>query len=131
MEQTDVGYTSFLVTNPLRPTGPAAQLFIAGAGLFEITAYEPPVQRVTIVGVNLPDPGIFGPYSNYLAIILAPGNPSPIAEINLSPTLAGSVWAGSQLLTFGGTLPRLFAEVRPVLYGVRQGPVILIGTVFQ
>ncbi|MHB1127480.1 MAG: hypothetical protein ACYC2T_11100 [Bacillota bacterium] len=52
---------SFTTTNPLTPVGPAAELFIAGASIFEITDFEPPLQRVTIVGINLPDPDTFGP----------------------------------------------------------------------
>lgn len=130
MTQEECRQPAYVATQPLLPTGPAAQLFIAGAAVFEITIFEPPVQRVTIVSINLPPPGIFGPYAEYRASISAPGDPTPVVNIYLSPT-DGAVWAGSALLNFGGTLPRLEASVRPVMYGVRIGPVVLQGPVFH
>lgn len=131
MEQKLGRQAPFITTNALAPVGPAEQLFIAGASVFEITVFEPPVQRVTIVGINLPEPGIFGPYNQYLATVESPGEPNSIAEIDLVPTLDRTIWAGSAQLTFGGTLPPMTVSVRPQLFGVRVGPVILQGTVFE
>lgn len=48
--------TDFIEVNPLLPTGPAEQLFIAGTSAFEITTFTPPIQRVTILAINLPNP---------------------------------------------------------------------------
>ncbi|MHB1419900.1 MAG: hypothetical protein ACYCX4_10020 [Bacillota bacterium] len=122
---------SFTTTNPLTPVGPAADLFIAGASIFEITDFEPPLQRVTIVGINLPDPDTFGPFDIYVATLEVPGNiPDIIAKIILKPTADKSVWAGTTNLTFGGTLPTLNVTVRPQQNNTRIGPVILQGPVF-
>lgn len=130
MERKKDWQPSFITTNPLIPTGPAAHLFVAGAAVFEITVFEPPIQRVTLVGINLPPPGIFGPFSEYKATVLVSGDTATVAEFFLLPTIDSAVWAGTTLLDFGGTLPNLKAVVRPVLNGVRQGAVILKGTIF-
>lgn len=115
--------------NPLLPTGPAEQLFIAGASVFEITIYTPPIQRVTILGINLPDPDTFGPYDSYVATLLVEGSTEPLEELYLQPTLDNQNWVASTTLDFGGTLPIIEVEVRPTAYE-RIGEVILQGRVF-
>ncbi|MDR7871351.1 MAG: hypothetical protein RIN55_10845 [Tissierellaceae bacterium] len=119
----------FIEVNELLPTGPAQQLFIAGASVFEITEFTPPIQRVTILAINLPDPDTFGPFDRYVAILLTPGSMEPLAVIDLEPTVDEQNWVGSTLLDFGGTLPDIRVEVRPVSFD-REGPVILEGQVF-
>lgn len=121
---------SFVEVNPLLPAGPAEQLFIAGASVFEITTFIPPIQRVTILGINLPDPDTFGPYDSYLATITIAETDDFVTEIYLIPTENKENWVGSTLLTFGGTLPQLEVEIRPVGYENRVGEVILQGPVF-
>ncbi|MTI96286.1 MAG: hypothetical protein FH749_12555 [Firmicutes bacterium] len=121
--------TPFITTNVLEPVGPASQLFISGVSIFEITIFEPPLQRVTLVAINLPDPDTFGPFDQYVATLEIPGESAPQEEIVLLPTPDEAVWAGSTLLTFGGTLPTINAFIRPQLNGVRVGPVILQGRV--
>jgi len=102
--------------------------------LFEITVFEPPVQRVTISATNLPDPDTFGPYNMYIATLffepIDDGEPAEITDVELFPTTDGAVWAGTTLLNFSGTLAPISVEVRPF----RQesvGPVILEGPVFE
>jgi|GEM_PF-1977353 len=122
---------SFTTTNPLTPVGPAKNLFIAGASVFEITDFTPPLQRVTILGINLPDPGVFGPFDMYVAILEVAGdNNAPLAEIILEPTIDRLNWVGTAFLEFGGTLPPLVVSVRPQMGDNRIGPVILEGPVF-
>lgn len=124
------GNQPFITTNPLNPVGPAANLFIAGASVFEITVFEPPLQRVTILGINLPDPDTFGPYDRYVATLFAGNNTTDtIATIQLIPTLDQENWVGTTILEFGGTLFPIFVEIRPVS-DTRTGPVILQGQVF-
>lgn len=115
--------------NPLLPTGPAEQLFIAGASVFEITIYTPPIQRVTILGINLPDPDTFGPYDTYIATLLIQESMEQLAELYLQPTIDNQNWVASTTLDFGGTLPTIEVEVRPTGYE-RIGDVILKGRVF-
>ena len=115
--------------NPLLPTGPAEQLFISGASVFEITIYTPPIQRVTILAVNLPDPDTFGPYDSYVATLFVQGSMEPLAELYLQPTIDNQNWVASTILDFGGTLPTIDVEVRPTSYD-RIGDVILEGRVF-
>lgn len=114
----------------LTPVGPAEQLFIAGASVFEITPFTPPVQRVTILGINLPEPDTFGPFDRYVAVLTAAGSPSPLAEVTLVPTLDSQNWAATVLLDFGGTLPEIEAVVRPQSGSDRIGEAILQGRVF-
>ncbi|MCR3920980.1 MAG: hypothetical protein NUK65_00465 [Firmicutes bacterium] len=121
----------FIVTNPLLPTGPAEQLFIAGASVFEITIFTPPVQRVTILGINLPDPDTFGPYDSYVATLKVPESLQPLATIYLVPTEDQQNWVGSVLLRFGGTLPNINVSVRPQLGTENSGEIILEGPVFS
>ena len=121
---------AFVETHPLTPVGPAAALFIAGVSAFEITPFEPPVQRVTVVGVNLPPPDTFGPFYNaYVATLLADGD--QVGQFVLQPTPDQSVWGGTVLLTFGGTLFPIQVAVRPQQDNLRIGPVILEGPVFS
>lgn len=115
--------------NPLLPTGPADQLFIAGASVFEITIYIPPIQRVTILGINLPEPDTFGPYDSYVATLLVQESMEPLTELYLQPTIDGQNWVASTTLDFGGTLPTIEVEVRPTAYE-RIGDIILKGRVF-
>lgn len=124
---------SFTTTNPLTPVGPAENLFISGASVFEITDFTPPVQRVTIVGINLPDPGIFGPYDTYVATLQVPDDLNPLASFILEPTLDNIVWAGTTLLDFGGTLPPINVTIRPQSFDevqigadILQGPVLAV-----
>lgn len=120
----------FIQTNPLFPAGPAKKLFIAGASVFEITIFEPPLQRVTILGINLPEPDTFGPYDRYEARLFTKNAViDVIGTIELVPTLDNQNWAGTAFLEFGGTLFPIFAEVRPVS-DTRVGPVILEGQIF-
>ena len=124
----------FIETNPLQPVGPAQDLFISGASIFEITNFEPPLQRVSVVGVNLPNPGIFGPFDSYVATLTIPVDgeePQELASFVLEPTFNEQIWGGSTLLDFGGTLPEINAAVRPQLDGERVGPVILEGPVVE
>lgn len=122
---------SFIETNPLLPVGPAADLFIAGASVFEITVFEPPLQRVTVVGINLPEPDTFGPYDAYLATLVIPGEPEEeLTSFILEPTLDASIWAGLTFLDFGGTLFPINAIVRPISLE-RMGPIILEGPVIE
>ncbi len=121
---------SFIVTNPLSPTGPAEQLFIAGASVFEITVFIPPIQRVTILGINLPEPDTFGPFDSYVATLTIPGDPEPLDTFPLVPTEDNQNWAATTLLNFGGTLPNINVSVRPQLGFDRIGDVILEGPVF-
>lgn len=131
MELSTDNAISFVETNPLNATGPGKQLFIAGAAIFEITTFEPPVQRITVVGVNLPDPDTFGPFNQYVAIFEVPGDPAPLAELILQPTMDYQNWAASTLLFFGGTLPPINVSVRPRSYDGRIGPIILQGSAFN
>lgn len=121
----------FIVVNPLEPTGPARLLFIAGASVFEITALTPPLQRVTVLGINLPEPDTFGPFDSYVATLQVPGDLQPLATFTLFPTADNQNWAASTLLDFGGTLPPINVTVRPQLGTQRIGPVILAGPVFS
>ena len=117
-------------TNPLFPVGPAEQLFIAGASVFEITIFEPPLQRVTILGINLPDPDTFGPYDRYEARLFTTNAVQDVIDtVDLVPTLDNQNWVGTTFLEFGGTLFPIFAEVRPVS-DTRVGPAILEGQIF-
>lgn len=121
---------SFVEVKALIPTGPAEQLFIAGASVFEITTFIPPIQRVTILGINLPDPGTFGPYESYVATISVAETEDFVAELYLMPTNDKENWVASTFLKFGGTLPNLEVAIRPVDYGDRIGEVILQGPIF-
>ncbi len=125
----NINNNDFIEVKPLLPTGPAEQLFIAGASVFEISIYTPPIQRVTILGINLPDPDTFGPYDNYVATLLVKGSLEPLAELYLQPTLDNQYWVASTTLDFGGTLPNIEVEVRPMGYE-RIGEVILKGKIF-
>lgn len=120
----------FIEVNPIFPTGPAENLFVAGASVFEITTFVPPVQRVTILAINLPDPDTFGPYDNYEATLRVAGTEEPLETLILTPTLDNSNWVASTLLDFGGTLPEINVEIRPVGFD-REGEVILEGQVFS
>ncbi len=121
---------SFTITQPLTAVGPGTDLFIAGASIFEIPDFEPPLQRVTVVGINLPDPDTFGPFNSYIATLTIPNEVAEeLASFILEPTPDLSVWAGIFILDFGGTLPPINASVRPGLNGERIGPVILQGSV--
>lgn len=133
MEQNDNNNSvqPFIQTNPLYPTGPAEQLFIAGASAFEITTLTPPVQRVTILGINLPEPDSFGPYDSYVAYLTVPDDPKPLATFNLLPTTDNQNWAASTLLFFGGTLFPINVSVRPQFGQERIGEIILQGQVFS
>ena len=124
------GNQLFIVTNPLYPAGPAEQLFIAGASAFEITVFVPPIQRVTILGINLPEPNTFGPYDSYFAILSIPDTNETLATIPLIPTGDNQNWVGNILLDFAGTLPNINVAVRPQLGFERIGNVILEGQVF-
>ncbi|KUO49816.1 MAG: hypothetical protein APF76_00805 [Desulfitibacter sp. BRH_c19] len=121
---------SFIVTHPLDATGPAEQLFIAGVSVFEITIFTPPVQRVTILGINLPAPGTFGPYDTYVAYLTIPDSIEPLATLPLIPTEDNLNWVATTLLDFGGTLPSINVSVRPQLGFDRIGDIILQGQVF-
>lgn len=120
---------NFIEVNPLLPTGPAEQLFIAGAAVFEITVFTPPIQRVTILAINLPDPDTFGPYDSYVATLFIPGSLQQLATLYLEPTIDNQNWVASTLLDFGGTLPNIKVEVKPVGFE-REGQVVLQGQVF-
>ncbi len=119
----------FIEVNALLPTGPAKELFIAGASVFEITEFTPPVQRVTILGINLPDPDTFGPYDSYTATLTIPGSDVPLSTLYLVPTGDNQNWVANTLLDFGGTIPNIDVTVRPVSYD-RMGEVILQGPLF-
>lgn len=119
----------FIVTNPVNPVGPAKKLFIAGASVFEITVFTPPLQRVTILGINLPEPDTFGPYDSYIATLTVAGTIEPLATLVLLPTADSQNWAATTFLDFGGTLPTIDVAVRPQSTE-RIGDVILQGTVF-
>ena len=67
--KNETNQQDFIEVNPLLPTGPAEELFVAGASVFEITVFTPPVQRVTILAINLPDPDTFGPFDSYIATL--------------------------------------------------------------
>lgn len=121
---------SSITTHALLPTGPAAELFIAGASVFEITIFTPPVQRVTILGINLPDPDTFGPFNSYVATLSVPGSLEPLATLTLVPTRDNKNWVATTLLDFGGTLPEINVTVRPQFDSERIGEVILQGPVF-
>ncbi len=136
MEKTEQRHNDrnqeFIVTHPLLPTGPAEQLFIAGASVFEITIFTPPLQRVTILGINLPEPDTFGPFDSYVATLTVPDELEPLATLTLKPTVDNENWVATTLLDFGGTLPpNINASVRPQLGTDRVGEVILQGTVFS
>ena len=120
----------FIIVNPILPTGPAEQLFIAGASVFEITVFTPPIQRVTILGINLPEPNTFGPYDSYIATLTVPGSDEPLQTLYLVPTEDRQNWVASTLLDFGGTLPNINVQVRPQSGFDRIGEVILEGPVF-
>ena len=120
----------FIITHPLTPTGPAEELFIAGASVFEITTFTPPLQRVTILGINLPEPDTFGPYNSYVATLTTEGSPEPLATLTLIPTRDNENWVATTLLDFGGTLPNINVTVRPVSGTELIGDVILEGPVF-
>lgn len=129
-ESEKIESLSFVEVNPLLPAGPAEQLFIAGASIFEITTFIPPIQRVTILAINLPEPNTFGPYESYVATITVAGTDEFVSELFLFPTDNKDNWVASAFLTFGGTLPPLEVAIRPVDYGDRIGEVILQGPVF-
>lgn len=120
----------FIVTNPLTPTGPAEDLFVAGASIFEITTFNPPIQRVTILGINLPEPDTFGPYNSYVATLTVEGSSEPLETLTLVPTRDNENWVGTTLLDFGGTLPNINVSIRPQFGTERIGDVILQGPVF-
>lgn len=120
----------FSQVNALSPTGPAEELFILGASVFEITIFTPPVQRVTILGINLPDPDTFGPYDSYIATLTSPGSEIPLGTLFLVPTVDSQNWVASTLLEFGGTLPNIVVTIRPI-GNDRIGEVILKGDVFS
>lgn len=129
-EQQEDGH-SFIEAGALVATGPAEQLFIAGISGFEITDFEPPLQRVTIVGINLPDPGVFGPYDAYEAVVLDPEQ-GVVTEFQLFPIPDQRIWAGTAFLTFGGTLFPMTGIVRPIALASNiTGPAILEGTIFE
>jgi len=129
LEETNVGQ-DFIVTNPLNPVGPAKQLFIAGVSVFEITPFTPPIQRVTILGINLPEPDTFGPYDRYVATLTVPGSLDPLATLILVPTEDNQNWIGTTFLDFGGTLPNINVSVRPESVSGQVGKIILQGPVF-
>ena len=130
-EQNDVNTSlDYVVANPLLPTGPAEQLFIAGASVFEITIFTPPIQRVTILAINLPDPDTFGPYDSYVATLTAPGSDEPLDTLFMVPTEDNQNWVATTFLDFGGTLPNIEVSVRPQSGFDRIGDVILQGPVF-
>lgn len=120
---------NFIEVKPLLPTGPAENLFIAGASVFEITVFTPPIQRVTILAINLPDPDTFGPYDSYVATLFIPGSLDELATMYLVPTNDNQNWVASTLLEFGGTLPNMNVEVKPIGFE-REGNVVLQGQVF-
>lgn len=123
---------SFVETHPLTPVGPAAGLFISGVSVFEITVFTPPIQRVSVIGINLPDPGVFGPFTMYVATVSPTDNPEDvITQIILLPTPDRLFWAGTTFLTFGGTLFPMTVTVRPVQDETFIGPVILEGPLFE
>lgn len=122
---------SFVDVKALLPTGPAEQLFIAGASVFEITTFIPPIQRVTILAINLPDPDTFGPYESYLATITIAGTDDFVADLFLQPTSDKENWVASTFISFGGTIPPLEVSVRPVDFNDRIGEVILQGPLFS
>jgi len=124
------GEQDFIVTNPLTPVGPARQLFIAGASIFEITPFTPPIQRVTILGINLPEPDTFGPFDRYVATLTAVGSTDPLTTINLVPTEDTQNWIATTFLDFGGTLPNITVTIRPESISGQVGKVILQGPVF-
>lgn len=126
----NINNQDFIEVNPLIPAGPAKRLFIAGASVFEITTFTPPIQRVTILAINLPNPDTFGPFDSYVATLIVPGSMEPLATLFLSPTSDDQNWAASTLLDFGGTIPNIDVEVRPVGFE-REGEVILRGAVFS
>jgi hypothetical protein len=128
-EISNVNSRDFIEVNPVFPAGPAENLFIAGASVFEITAFTPPVQRVTILAINLPEPDTFGPYNEYAAILTVQGSAEPLETLILEPTEDNSNWAASTLLFFGGTIPMIDVEVRPIGFE-REGEAILRGQVF-
>ncbi len=130
MQQNIQSDQDFITTNPLVPAGPAQQLFIAGASVFEITVFTPPIQRVTLLGINLPDPDTFGPFDSYVAVLTAVGSDQPLGTVVLRPTTDGQNWAATTFLDFGGTLPEINVEVRPQLGTERVGDAILQGRVF-
>ncbi len=129
VEQTN-GEQDFVVANPLTPVGPARQLFIAGVSVFEITAFTPPVQRVTILAINLPEPDTFGPYDRYVATLTTTDSTDPLATLTLEPTEDRENWIATTLLDFGGTLPNINVTVRPASGTGQLGRVILQGPVF-
>ncbi|MDR7855052.1 hypothetical protein [Tissierella sp.] len=121
----------FIVVNSLIPVGPAEQLFIAGVSVFEITEFTPPIQRVTILGINLPRPSIFGPYDIYVAVLTATGSSDPLATLTLIPTEDERNWVATTFLDFGGTLPNINVSVRPESFSNHIGNPILEGPVFD
>lgn len=127
--ENNIEVEELIEVNALEPTGPAEDLFIAGASVFEITVFTPPVQRVTILGINLPDPDTFGPYDNYIATLTIPGSDVPLSTLYLVSTFDNQNWVASTLLDFGGTLPNIEVSVRPVS-NTHIGEVILEGPLF-
>jgi len=123
---------SFIEVNMLNAMGPGTALFISGFGSFELTAFDPPVQRAVVVGVNLPAPGTFGPYDNYnliLKFVLPDTPPQTIDELILKSSPDRSIWSGVTLLTFECTLDPIRTTVRP--QGQRWvGEPILQGFIF-
>ena len=89
----------------------------------------PPIQCVTILGINLPDPGILGPFDSYTAVLTAVGSSVPLATVPLIPTADNKNWVATTFLQFGGTLPEIEVEVRPQSE-TRVGEAILEGRVF-
>lgn len=120
---------NFIDVKPLLPTGPAKDLFIAGASAFEITSFMPPVQRITILAINLPEPDTFGPFVSYTATLTIPGSDEPLSTLYLIATEDNQNWVASTLLDFGGTLPNIEVSIRPDGYN-HMGEVILQGPVF-
>lgn len=119
---------SFITTNPLYPAGPAEELFIAGASVFEITNFQPPLQRITVIGINLPEPRTFGPYNNYLAVLVSGDEEvEELGGLFLNPTISREVWAGVTFLNFGGTFFPINIQIRPTGDEGQIGPVILEG----
>ena len=119
----------FIEVNTLLAKEPAIELFIAGTSTFEITAFMPPVQRVTILAINLPEPDTFGPFESYTATLTVPGSDQPLSTLYLIPTADNQNWVASSLLDFGGTLPNIEVAIRPDGYK-HIGEVILQGPVF-
>lgn len=129
VSENNIENQDFIEVNALLPTGPGEELFIAGASVFEITTFTPPIQRVTILGINLPDPDTFGPFDSYTATLTTPNSDVPLSTLYLIPTFDNQNWVASTLLDFGGTIPNIEVTVRPVSND-RIGDIILQGPLF-